>query len=202
MNNPSKTYVIIIAAALAIMFVVLNLFPRSTFSERERRDLAHFPALDSTTFADGSYTRAISNWYSDSEPFRDGFLTVSETFDHYKGITISNSDGEQIAYISGGGNIEDPGLSANTDDDDEDDDNEPIEEDSGSNTQPTASDSTASAYVATPKKNTQLDTAHADYSKTKSGVMLVGKEPNVRAMMCFSCSAAFVKKFTSAVNAY
>lgn len=182
-----KRYVIITTAAFAVMFVVLNFFPRSTFSERERRDLAHFPEFETATLTDGSYTRDISHWYSDSEPFRDGFLTVSENFDHYKGISISTDGGEQITYVSGGGSIEDPGLLAlPPDDTDADADTDTAD--------------TADQNMSAPKTST--DTIGAEYSKSNSGVMLVGKEPNVRAMMCFGCTAAFVKQFTNAVNTY
>ena len=189
-----KTYVIITTAAFAVMFVVLNFFPRSTFSERERRDLAHFPEFETSTLTDGSYTRDISHWYSDSEPFRDGFLTVSENFDHYKGISISTDGGEQITYVSGGGSIEDPGLLAGTDDEED----TTVKDVVANDHIPTA-DTTAPSKTA-PKTST--DTIGAEYSKSNSGVMLVGKEPNVRAMMCFGCTAAFVKKFTNAVNTY
>ena len=192
----SKTYVIITSAAFAVMFAVLNFFPRSTFSERERRDLAHFPDVATAKLTDGSFTRDISHWYSDSEPFRDGFLSVSELFDHYKGITISTESGEQIAIVSGGGSIEDPGLLAGTDDDEDDDDSP----DSGTG-EPV--DITVNADTTAPKQSApKTDTTGAAYSKTSSGVMLVGKEPNVRAMLLFGCSAAYVKKFTDAVNLY
>ena len=192
----SKTYVIITSAAFAVMFVVLNFFPRSTFSERERRDLAHFPDVATAKLTDGSFTRDISHWYSDSEPFRDGFLSVSELFDHYKGITISTESGEQIAIVSGGGSIEDPGLLAGTDDDEDDDDSGTVEPEGNTNNG-NAADTTA------PKQTAQkTDTTGSAYSKTSSGVMLVGKEPNVRAMLLFGCSAAYVKKFTDAVNLY
>ena len=189
----SKTYVIITSAAFAVMFAVLNFFPRSTFSERERRDLAHFPDVATANLTDGSFTRDISHWYSDSEPFRDGFLSVSELFDHYKGITISTESGEQIAIVSGGGSIEDPGLLAGTDDDEDDDDSGTVE----------PVDIIVNADTTTPKQSApKTDTTSAAYSKTSSGVMLVGKEPNVRAMLLFGCSAAYVKKFTDAVNLY
>ena len=192
----SKTYVIITSAAFAVMFAVLNFFPRSTFSERERRDLAHFPDVATAKLTDGSFTRDISHWYSDSEPFRDGFLSVSELFDHYKGITISTESGEQIAIVSGGGSIEDPGLLAGTDDDEDDDDSP----DSGT-VEPV--DIIDNADTTAPKQSaTKADTTSAAYSKTSSGVMLVGKEPNVRAMLLFGCSAAYVTKFTDAVNLY
>ncbi|MBQ5574897.1 MAG: hypothetical protein IIT37_02490 [Bacteroidales bacterium] len=192
----SKIYVIITSAAFAVMFVVLNFFPRSTFSERERRDLAHFPDVATAKLTDGSFTRDISHWYSDSEPFRDGFLSVSELFDHYKGITISTESGEQIAIVSGGGSIEDPGLLAGTDDDEDDDDSP----DSGTG-EPV--DIIVNADTTAPKQSApKTDTTGAAYSKTSSGVMLVGKEPNVRAMLLFGCSAAYVKKFTDAVNLY
>ena len=192
----SKTYVIITSAAFAVMFAVLNFFPRSTFSERERRDLAHFPDVATAKLTDGSFTRDISHWYSDSEPFRDGFLSVSELFDHYKGITISTESGEQIAIVSGGGSIEDPGLLAGTDDDEDDDDSP----DSGTG-EPV--DIIVNADTTAPKQSApKTDTTGSAYSKTSSGVMLVGKEPNVRAMLLFGCSAAYVKKFTDAVNLY
>ena len=183
MKSPAKTYVIITSAAFAVMFVVLNFFPRSTFSERERRDLAHFPDLGTANLTDGSFTRDISHWYSDSEPFRDGFLSLSELFNHYKGITISGSGGEQIAIVAGGGSIEDPGLLSGDDDDD-------------------CTDATDVEPVDILVNGTPSDTTITPYSKTNSGVLLVGKEPNVRAMMLFGCSAAYVKKFTNAVNLY
>jgi len=189
----SKTYVIITSVAFAVMFAVLNFFPRSTFSERERRDLAHFPDVATAKLTDGSFTRDISHWYSDSEPFRDGFLSVSELFDHYKGITISTESGEQIAIVSGGGSIEDPGLLAGTDDDEDDDDSGTVE----------PVDIIVNADTTAPKQSApKTDTTGSAYSKTSSGVMLVGKEPNVRAMLLFGCSAAYVKKFTDAVNLY
>ena len=201
MNSPAKTYVIITTAAFAVMFVVLNFFPRSTFSERERRDLAHFPEMGTANLTDGSYTRDISHWYSDSEPFRDGFLSVSELFDHYKGITISTEGGEQIALVAGGGSIEDPGLLSGSDDDDDDD---VVAADNADTTAaPAASADTTAPKNTTPKKESaNTDTSSSNYSKTNSGAIIVGKEPNVRAMMLFGCTAAYVKKFTNAVNTY
>lgn len=176
------------------MFVVLNFLPRSTFSERERRDLAHFPDFATANLTDGSFTRDISHWYSDSEPFREGFLNVSEAFNHYKGITISTGDGEQITLVSGGGDIEDPGIFAGTDDDDD------AAAPSDASVEPV--DILVNGTTTSAADTTAADTSITPYRKTNSGVLLVGKEPNVRAMMLFGCSAAYVKKFTDVVNLY
>ena len=201
MKSPAKTYVIITTATFAVMFVVLNFFPRSTFSERERRDLAHFPAVDSANFADGSFTRDISHWYSDSEPFRDGFLSMSELFNHYKGISISTESGEQIALVSGGGDIEDPGLLAGSDDDFDDLDVNPFAPDD-TEANGSSADTTAKKQSSQTDNSDPDGASSSDYRKTNSGVLLVGEEPNVRAMMLFGCSAAYVKKFTNTVNTY
>ena len=70
-------YITVIAIVFLAFVVVFDTFPRSTVSELEKRELAKFPAFSWERLADGSLTSDISHWFSDSEPYRDVFMTLS-----------------------------------------------------------------------------------------------------------------------------
>ena len=72
-----RTFVIVVASMMAAFAVVFCALPRSTYSELEKRELKSFPSFDGSSLRDGSFTAAISNWFSDTEPFRDAFMTAS-----------------------------------------------------------------------------------------------------------------------------
>lgn len=57
--------------------VILTTFPRPTYSEVEKRDLSQFPEWTLGKMADGSFTSAVSSWFSDSEPYRERLITLS-----------------------------------------------------------------------------------------------------------------------------
>ena len=82
----NKVYIGIIALIFAAFVIVFNVFPRSTVSELEKRELATFPDFSWERLADGSYTRDISTWFSDSEPYRDKFMMLSMYIKDLEGI--------------------------------------------------------------------------------------------------------------------
>ena len=59
------------------LFVIFLFFPRPTFSELEKRDLESFPDFEEYRDNPAGYTEGISNWFSNTQPFRDDFLTLS-----------------------------------------------------------------------------------------------------------------------------
>lgn len=65
------------SAVFVAFAAVFDTFPRSVYSELEKRELASFPKFTFDTFFDGSFTRDVSSWFSDSEPFRDDFMSCS-----------------------------------------------------------------------------------------------------------------------------
>ena len=73
----NKAYILLFGLLFAAFAVVFNTFPRSTFSELEKRELAVFPKFTPEKFFDGSFTSEVSSWFSDSEPFRDHFMWLS-----------------------------------------------------------------------------------------------------------------------------
>lgn len=198
MNNHSKIYIIGTAAAFGIMTVVLNFFPRSTFSERERRDLATFPEFTSEKFTSGEFTDSISKWYSDSEPFREGFMTVSENFNRIKGIKTGSGE-NAVTFIAGDAGDRPQYLDTTEFYDDEYIDTLTVVADS---TVAVAHDSIPKETKPAPKPP-KPETENKDgYRVPNTGVILVGEVPTVRALLAFGCTSYYTKVYCEAVNMY
>lgn len=75
--SPSKLYIIITGVIFAILTIVFLAFPRSEYSELEKRELAKFPEFSVEKLKGNAYTSDLSTWFSDSEPFRDEFMAMS-----------------------------------------------------------------------------------------------------------------------------
>lgn len=85
-------FAIVVVAMFAGYTIVFDTFPRSTFSELEKRDLAAFPEFSWDKLFSGEYTKEISSWFSDSEPYRDTFMAWSMEFDQAKRLSIGDDD--------------------------------------------------------------------------------------------------------------
>ena len=85
------TYLIIVLALYAAFTVLFTLFPRSTFSELEKRELATFPELSLDSLAKGLFTNSVSQWFSDSEPYRDKFMAMSMLFSDNTKLRIGHN---------------------------------------------------------------------------------------------------------------
>ena len=73
----NKIYIVITALLFLGFVIVFDTFPRTTYSRLERRDLASFPVFSWEALKDGSFTRGVSSWFSDSEPYRDELMGFS-----------------------------------------------------------------------------------------------------------------------------
>ncbi len=72
-----KLYIVLVAAVFVALTAVFLFMPRTTYSELEKRELATFPDMGKLLSAPAELTAEISHWFSDSEPFRDDFMTLS-----------------------------------------------------------------------------------------------------------------------------
>lgn len=70
-------YIVILSAVFLSIAIFFSLFPRSTYSQLEKRDLAQFPEYSRERLADASFTKDVSAWFSDSEPGRDYLMALS-----------------------------------------------------------------------------------------------------------------------------
>lgn len=75
--NHNKLYISLVIVIYACVAVVFLVFPRSRYSELEKRELAKMPELKAGKIADSSYPRELAAWFSDSEPYRDEFMSAS-----------------------------------------------------------------------------------------------------------------------------
>lgn len=73
----NRFLVFFVALMMTAFTVVFCTLPRSTFSELERRDLLRFPEFSWERLRSGDFTQSVSNWFSDSEPFRDVLMRGS-----------------------------------------------------------------------------------------------------------------------------
>ena len=75
--TPSKFYLYIVGVSFVGLSTVMLAFPRSRYSELEKRELAEVPEFSVEKLQDSRYTKELSSWFSDTEPYRDEFMSAS-----------------------------------------------------------------------------------------------------------------------------
>lgn len=95
-------YISFMALVFAGFTVLFTAFPRSTVSELERRELATFPEYTPERLASGEFTKDVSTWFSDSEPYRDVFMTASMEVKGLAGLNVSGENQITIHEDAGG----------------------------------------------------------------------------------------------------
>ncbi len=98
--TPAKLYIWIVSIAFAALTAVMLLMPRTKYSELEKRDLAEFPEFSTDKLADASYAKEISGWFSDTEPFRDEFMSASMKIKDLIRFSFSDEE-ETISFHKG-----------------------------------------------------------------------------------------------------
>lgn len=166
-------YITVMAVAVSLFALLFNFFPRPEFSELENRELKKAPAFSLDSLFNGTYTNEVSSWYSDSQPYRDSFLMLSMEFDNAKRLVVSTSE-DEVTFIEG---------------------DEPAEE------QTSAADSLA---VAEPKiDSTELKPQIEEKAKIANhGIVLVGSQPNVRALMGYAGKPEVCNAYARMANKY
>lgn len=99
LSFPDKShliYVIIIGIFFLCLTVLFLFFPRSRYSELEKRDLTEFPDFKDYKDKVTDYPAAISQWFSDSQPLRDNFMNLSMII--RDGLKYNNRDENTISF--------------------------------------------------------------------------------------------------------
>ena len=63
----------VLVPLFALIILFLLLFPRSTISQIENRQLAKFPKFTISGYFSGEFTAGVANWFNDTVPYRDDF---------------------------------------------------------------------------------------------------------------------------------
>ena len=168
----SKIYLFIIVTVVAAFAIVFNTFPRPAFSELEKRELTTFPEFSWESLADGSFTRNVSSWFSDSEPFRDVFMLLSMHINDLEKI----STGEEDITFHASASV-------------------PTEE-----TIPMEDfDGEAALESDTTDTNTPAD---ENAKIANNGILIIGQGENVRALMAFGGTGSGCTGYAEAANKY
>ena len=168
-------YITIITLSVAAFCVVFNLFPRSTVSELEGRELAKFPAFTWEKFWSGKYMSELSSWYSDSEPYRDHFMTLSMEVDKAKMLKLFVKEEDAVTFIAG--------------------------DESESEESPISAPLTADAAEAEEADTVEIK-VEAKSKIANSGIVIVGTEPKVRALMAYAGGPSACNRFAEMANRY
>lgn len=105
MSRHNRILVAFVTVMMTAFVVVFCALPRSTYSELERRDLLRFPEFSWTSLRQGDFTQGISNWFSDSEPFRDVLMRGSmelkslQSFKTKSAVTFHPVQEEPVAVV-------------------------------------------------------------------------------------------------------
>ena len=154
----------------------------------EKRELNRCPSFTLDSLADGSYTAAISSWYSDTEPYRDTLMELSMQFRDLLGIRLGEQNiqyvsQEKNAAVETAGEEQDPVVAAEKQEHAE-----------------AAEDSVKSVKAF---EHVDAEGGIDDVAKVaSSGIILVGSGENVRALMGFFGTERGGAKYAEVINQY
>ena len=172
-----KIYLILVGIVFAAFALVFDTFPRPRYSELEKRDLATFPSFTLDSLWSGDYAEAVGKWFSDSQPFRDDFMAFSMMVENW---TVLRFGDDHVTYHASTEGLADfaeaEGMEAE----------EPVAEDDGRN---------PGGYVNKLTADEKAKVANA-------GIVIIGRDKNVRALMCFGGSAKAGTPYANVCNKY
>lgn len=172
-----KIYVILVAIVFAILTLVFDTLPRPAYSELEKRDLATFPSFTLDSLWSGAYAEGIGSWFSDTQPYRDKFMTFSMAVKDW--MVLKTGDDHVTFHAS----TETPDEFADAE---VDIPQEEVFVDDG----------------RSPKEYVNMLTADEKAKVANAGIVIVGRDENVRALMCYGGSAKAGTPYANVCNLY
>ena len=172
-----KIYLILVAAIFAVFAIVFDTFPRPRYSELEKRELATFPPFTLDSLWSGDYAEAVGEWFSDSQPFRDEFMAFSMMVEDWAILRLGD---DHVTFHASADGLDDfaEGERLEVVED--------IKEDDGRN----------------PEEYVNKLTADEKAKVANAGIVIIGRDENVRALMCFGGSAKAGMSYANVCNKY
>lgn len=102
----NKIYITIVVVVYTVVATVFLVFPRSTYSELEKRELAQMPEFSTSKLRDNSYPKELAAWFSDSEPYRDQLMATSMWVRDK--LRLSLGDDEAISFHASDSGSDEP----------------------------------------------------------------------------------------------
>lgn len=171
-RSAHMAYLVIAGAVFAAFAVIFLFLPRESYSELEKRDLAEFPAVADYSGKPAELTAAISQWFSDSEPFRDSFMALSMSVRDAMRVTIG---GEEAVTFR------------------------PTAPAAATPATPAAAGIDSSNPLA---ENVSNPMANENATIASAGIIIVGKGEKVRALMAFGGSPKASQSYIKVLGEY
>lgn len=196
-------FINVIAMRLIIIIIAVILLVakrESGISEHDNRELATFPEFSLSAWFDGSFTSGVTDYYTDTIPYRENLLGFSSKFSKLYGLNFKNED--RVVQFGNVGNVETEeftGTITTT---------SKLEIFTGTQvvTTPQASETTPS--VTTPQSEpgsttpvTTLPVEDED-GRLSNGILIVGSGEDVRALEGYGGSFSYGKNYAKFVNKY
>lgn len=184
----AKPFLFVVLSVFLALTILFNFFPRSRFSELEKRELATFPIFDFDKLRTGQYTKEVSTWFSDSEPYRDRFMTLSLLFKDKLGMPKSET-GVKLHGVTARP-MEDLAEV------------HPEQETAVEEVAPKTDPSLPEPPKDVPQETSE-DTNVEDIAKlSNNGIIVFGKGENVRAIMAFGGGRNVGSTYAKVANTY
>lgn len=179
-HGASVMYITTVGVFFIILTAVFLFFPRSAYSELEKRDLAEFPDIsdiEKIKQDPAKFTSEVSSWFSDTEPYRDELMTMSMKI---RGAMKADfrSEEETVSFRPA-----EAAVAAVKSDDSKNSDNSAT---------PDNADNADNTYNGEAPAADDDDDEDIEDGKAKlgsSGTIIIGKGDKVRALMAFGGTA-------------
>lgn len=189
---------ILIFAVISIMLVVVK--RESGVSKHENRELAQFPEFSLTSWFDGVFTAGVTEFYTDTIPYRDELLPFSSAFGRMFGLSFGDSSHK---LVGNRGDVETQTLTGTvTTKEVEIYTGPPPTATDDATTTTTSGGSSATGTTGTTTPVTTLPVEEPNDGKLSNGIMIVGNGKDIRALECYGGSFSYGKKYAEYVNKY
>lgn len=197
---------LVVFEAIGLMFII---FPRSTVSELEQRELREFPELTAESYFSGDFTAGVSKWFSDTVPMRDELMEVSAALRDMRGFRHN-----EITLHGVGGTV---GQESKPDtrpqqtskpDKPEQTSSKPAEGEStsepGETAQSPATEETVQQGNSQIEAPETVEAPPADDAVNikNNGVVVIGSGSNTRALMLYGGSYNVGERYAKVINRY
>jgi hypothetical protein len=170
-----KIYVILTTIVFLSFAIVFDTFPRPRYSELEKRDLALFPNFATDSLWSGDFAEAVSAWFSDSQPYRDRFMTFSLMLEDWAKLKTGE---DNVTFHASTETLADFSIEESTSSDEGNEDER------------------------NPKQYVNELTANEKAKVSNAGIVIIGGEGKVRALMCFGGTDKSGTPYANVCNKY
>lgn len=179
-HGASVMYITTVGVFFIILTAVFLFFPRSAYSELEKRDLAEFPDIsdiEKIKQDPAKFTSEVSSWFSDTEPYRDELMTMSMKI---RGAMKADfrSEEETVSFRPA-----EAAVAAVKSDDSKNSDNSATPDNADN------ADNTYNGEAPAADDDNDEDIEDGKAKLGSSGTIIIGKGDKVRALMAFGGTA-------------